>query len=90
MPAGHTGFITMQAETRHASRIETNTMSNPVNRIKEFCGETVKEIKDCSWPERSELIQSTLLVITATILLTVFTMGVDQVVQRIVRFLIGA
>ena len=67
-----------------------NTMSTPISRIKEFYGETIQELKNCSWPEKPELIQSSILVILATLILTGFTLCVDQVAQFIIRKLIGA
>ena len=76
----------VQASTTRSS----STMSSPINRIKEIYGETIQELKNCSWPEKPELIQSTVLVIIATLILTGFTLCVDQIAQFIIRALIGA
>ena len=74
----------------NASTTKNQTMSSPINRIKEFYGETVQELKNCSWPAKDELTQFTILVILATLILTGFTLCVDQVAQFIIRALIGA
>jgi preprotein translocase SecE subunit len=68
----------------------SNTMSSPITRIKDYYGECVQELKNCSWPDKPELIQSTVLVIIATLILTGFTLCVDQIAQFFIRMLIGA
>ena len=73
-----------------AGTTKKTSMSSPINRIKEFCGETIQELKNCSWPAKDELIQSTILVILATLILAGFTLGVDQTAQFFIRLLIGA
>jgi preprotein translocase subunit SecE len=57
-------------------------MENPIPKIRKYCGETVEEIKRCSWPSRSELIQHTAMVISAVILLTVFIAATDLILGK--------
>ncbi len=60
-------------------------IKNPIPKIKEYYGETVQEVKKCSWPTKSELGQHTLLVIVGIIILTGFITVSDIALQNIVR-----
>jgi preprotein translocase subunit SecE len=60
-------------------------MKNLIPRIKEYYGETVEEVKKCSWPTKSELGQHTVLVIVGIIILTGFITVSDIALQYIVR-----
>lgn len=60
-------------------------MKNPIPRIKEYYGETVQEVKKCSWPSKSDLGQHTLLVIVGIIILTGFITVSDIALQYIVQ-----
>lgn len=44
-------------------------MANPFTRIRTFFNETVSELKKASWPTKTELRDSTLVVLVATLLL---------------------
>ncbi len=54
---------------------------NPIQRIRNFYHEVITELKKCTWPSRSELMESTLLVIVSIIILGIFVAVVDQVTQ---------
>lgn len=54
-------------------------------RLKTYMSETRVELKKVTWPTRQELRDSTRVVIIATLLLTVFIGGVDQVLSSIVK-----
>ena len=60
-------------------------MDNPIPKIKQYYGETVQELKKCTWPSRSELGQHTVLVIAGTILLTAFITLSDVILQYVVK-----
>ncbi len=62
-------------------------MAGPIQRIKQFYGETLQEVKKCSWPSRSQLIESTVLIIAAIVLLTVFVWLVDVICQYLIRWI---
>ncbi len=49
-------------------------------KIRVFFEETAEELKKCTWPNRAQLLESTLLVIVALIILAIFVTAVDQVV----------
>jgi preprotein translocase subunit SecE len=59
-----------------------------IERIKTFYHETILEVKNCTWPNKDELIEKTILVLIATVLLTLFTMGVDQICQTGIEWMI--
>jgi preprotein translocase subunit SecE len=46
--------------------------------------ETREELKKCSWPSREELKGSTVVVLLTTILLGLFTVGVDLILSKII------
>jgi len=64
-------------------------MTNPVKAIQKYYFETVSELKKCTWPTKHELYESTVLVISSTILLTVFVWIADHIIEFGVRYLTG-
>ena len=61
-----------------------------IPRSKAFVGETINELKKSSWPNKRELMESTLLVIVALLILAVFVAGVDKVNLEILTWLTGS
>ncbi|MEG2074954.1 MAG: preprotein translocase subunit SecE [Victivallaceae bacterium] len=55
-----------------------------MGKVRGFFSDTIAELKRCTWPTRSELFESTLLVIVAIVVLASFV----GVVDYIARFLI--
>ena len=58
-------------------------------RIRTFIEETMEEMRKSSWPTRDQLLESTLLVIVTMILVSVFVWVIDQVLSKIITFLIS-
>ena len=56
-------------------------------RIKTYLLETRAELKKVSWPTKEELKESTRVVIIASVVLTVFTGVIDQILSFFVRFI---
>jgi preprotein translocase subunit SecE len=48
------------------------------------------EMGKVSWPTRSDLLQSTLVVIVAVVIAAVYTAGLDTIFSRIVDFIVHA
>jgi preprotein translocase subunit SecE len=48
-------------------------MKNPFQSTRIFLGEMVGELQKCSWPTKQELLDSTIVVIVAAVVLGVFT-----------------
>jgi preprotein translocase subunit SecE len=60
------------------------TMKNPFSSIRIFTGEMVGELQKATWPTRTELRDSTVVVILAVVLLGVFTSISDFSVVQVV------
>ena len=58
-------------------------------KIGKFIGQVKTEMKKVAWPSRAELISSTIVVITSTIILGVFIGICDLVLSRVINLLIG-
>jgi len=56
-----------------------------LKRTQEFIREVVAEFRKVTWPSRQELINSTVVVITVTVVVALFLGGVDIVLARIVE-----
>jgi preprotein translocase subunit SecE len=56
-----------------------------VARIQEFVREVLAEFRKVTWPTRSELLNSTVVVIVVTVVLAFFLGGVDIVLARVVE-----
>ena len=56
-----------------------------VARLREFVREVLAEFRKVTWPSRSELINSTAVVIVVTVVLAFFLGGVDIVLARVVE-----
>jgi preprotein translocase subunit SecE len=56
-----------------------------LKRAQEFVREVVAEFRKVAWPSRQELINSTVVVITVTVVVSLFLGAVDVVLARIVE-----
>ncbi len=56
-----------------------------LRRVQEFVREVMAEFRKVSWPSRQELINSTVVVITVTVVVSLFLGAVDVVLARIVE-----
>ncbi len=63
-------------------------MNNPIPKIRQFYFDTLQEVKKCTWPTNNELIESTVIVLVALVLVSSFIWGIDTVIQQLVRFFI--
>jgi len=54
-------------------------------KTRAFIAETMDEMSKCTWPDRSQLLESTLLVIVVLAVTSLFVAGVDQILFRIVQ-----
>jgi len=60
-----------------------------VKKIIAFVKEAREELKKVNWPSRKELIESTKIVIVASILLAVFIGVLDFVLTKLINVIIG-
>jgi preprotein translocase subunit SecE len=56
-----------------------------LRRAQEFVREVLAEFRKVSWPSRQELINSTVVVITVTVVVSLFLGAVDVVLARVVE-----
>ena len=57
-------------------------------RLSAYWNETMEELKKCTWPTWEELQGSTVVVIVSVGMLGIFTMGVDFLVNAIIRIIV--
>jgi preprotein translocase subunit SecE len=63
-------------------------MQRWTNRIRQFIADTMNELRKCSWPERRELYESTILVIVAVMILALFVATVDWISLNAINLLV--
>jgi preprotein translocase subunit SecE len=56
-----------------------------VARLREFVQEVLAEFRKVTWPNQTELVNSTVVVIVVTVVLALFLGGVDIVLARVVE-----
>jgi preprotein translocase SecE subunit len=56
-----------------------------MGKIRRFCADTAAEMRRCSWPTKQQLLESTLLVVVAMVILACFVAGVDEVARLLIR-----
>ncbi len=56
-------------------------------KIRRFITDTLGELGRCSWPGRTELFESTILVIVVISVLALFVAGVDEVSRVVIRLI---
>ena len=57
--------------------------------IKTFIDEVVSELKKSSWPTRSELIESTAVIIVSVMALGIFVAASDLILEKAISLLVG-
>jgi preprotein translocase subunit SecE len=62
-------------------------MKNPFSSVRIFVTEIIGELQKATWPTRTELRDSTVVVIIAAIILGVFTSISDFALYQVVDFL---
>jgi preprotein translocase subunit SecE len=65
-----------------------NAISQGIARTKLYLSEVRQELEKCSWPSRSELLESTGVVITSMVILAVFVGLCDGVLFAFLRAVI--
>ena len=60
-----------------------------VTRVREFVQEVLAEFRKVTWPSRQELVNSTVVVIVVTVVLSLFLGAVDIVLARVVEWILS-
>ncbi|MDD5729021.1 MAG: preprotein translocase subunit SecE [Victivallales bacterium] len=58
-----------------------------MSKVRRFLNGTVSELHKCTWPSKSELFESTILVVVSIAVLAVFVFGIDQIAAFLIRFI---
>lgn len=64
-------------------------MKNPITAITTLYNETMSEMRKCTWPDRNELYESTVLVVTSLLILSVVVTVADKLLLLFVRSITG-
>ena len=56
-----------------------------LRKLQEFVREVLAEFRKVTWPSRTDLVNSTVVVIVVTVVLAFFLGGVDIVLARVVE-----
>ena len=56
-----------------------------MGRVRRFIADTIAELGRCSWPSRKDLLESTVLVVVAMVILALFVAGVDELAMKLIR-----
>jgi preprotein translocase subunit SecE len=59
-------------------------MRRIIPKVREYYGETVQEVKKCTWPTKDELIETTVVVIVGVISLALFIALADRIMNLII------
>ena len=64
--------------------MENKSKKSIMSRIRQFIADTAAEMRRCNWPDRRQLMESTVLVVVATLILACFVAGVDEVARVVI------
>jgi preprotein translocase subunit SecE len=64
-------------------------MKNPIVAIQELYRETMTEMKKCTWPTRQELYESTVVVVSCLIIMSLFVTITDKLIELGIRAITG-
>ncbi len=56
-------------------------------KIRRFFTDTLAEMYRCTWPNRQQLMESTVLVVVCTLILGCFVAGVDYVAGLVIKLI---
>ena len=60
-----------------------------IGKLSEFLGNVKSELKKVTWPSKKDTYASTTVVIVLVLLCAVFLGGVDIILSRLVRLILG-
>jgi len=62
-------------------------MRNPIHSIREVYRDTISELRKCTWPTRSELTESTIVVIASVLIVAVFVAVMDYALRVALKWI---
>jgi preprotein translocase subunit SecE len=63
-------------------------LQDRVSGIRTFFAEVAAEVHKCTWPERQELLESTVVVIVSVVMMSVFVGVSDKLLMMLLKMLI--
>jgi len=58
-----------------------------MEKIKTYLQDVVKEMRKVSWPSRNEMIANTGITLVATLIVSLFIYGADQLISAVLEFI---
>lgn len=58
-----------------------------MKKIQAYLEEVVAEMRKVNWPKRKELISNSLITLLATVVLSLYIFGADQIISTILKFI---
>ena len=83
-PSNPARQVRPQANTAKVAKAGTVTKSIQAGKATRFFGEVVSEMRKVSWPNRTQLMQASGVVIGFVIVLTAYLWGVDALASRLI------
>ncbi|MBM3329328.1 MAG: preprotein translocase subunit SecE [Calditrichaeota bacterium] len=59
-----------------------------IGKAAKYIGDVRTEMAKVIWPTRQQLIESSVIVVVLSIILAIFTFGVDVILNRILKFIL--
>ena len=56
-------------------------------KVAKYLGDVSKEMRKVSWPSRNELVSNTLITLLASMIVSLYIWGADQIISRILEFI---
>ncbi len=78
------GKISKAAKARTQARAQTRSSGREKRSLRKFMREVRVELGKVNWPSRSDLMQSTLVVLVAVLIAAVYVAGLDAVFSEVV------
>lgn len=58
-----------------------------IEKLKQFLADVSKEMKKVAWPTKEQLQESTIVVVVVCVVITIFVLGVDSVMNLLMNFM---
>lgn len=77
----------MANETKKSKTSFVDSFDSIMGKVRHYFVEVTEEMKRCTWPSKSNLVESTLLVVVAMVGLALFVAIVDIIARYFVKFI---
>ena len=70
------------------NRCRMSKLQDAITRSRTFFADVAAEMRRCTWPERQELVESTVVVIVSVVMLSMFVAFGDKILVVLLKLLI--